>query len=115
MLVARANLTANDITPLEFGSGSVEVVKELKYLGSLIEACGGALEEVICKFPQGSKFFDHLCSSVFLAWDLSLETKRLVYQSVVLGVLLHGAESWAPKLFRSYRFSTVAVLDPLWE
>ena len=33
---------------------------------------------------------------MFLAQDLGLETKRLIYQSVVLGVLLHGAESWAP-------------------
>ena len=30
------------------------------------------------------------------AFDLSLETKRQVYFSVVLGVLLHGAETWAP-------------------
>ena len=34
---------------------------------------------------------------MFLAHDLSLETKRLVYQSLVLGVLLYGAETWAPK------------------
>ena len=34
--------------------------------------------------------------AVFLAHDLSLETKRLVYCSVVLGVLLYGVETWAP-------------------
>ena len=34
--------------------------------------------------------------SVFAASYLTLETKRMVYQSVVLGVLLYGAESWAP-------------------
>ena len=33
---------------------------------------------------------------MFLAHDLSLETKRLVYCSVVLGVFLYGAETWAP-------------------
>ena len=31
-----------------------------------------------------------------MACDLSLETKQLVYQSVVLGVLLYGVETWAP-------------------
>jgi len=33
---------------------------------------------------------------VFLARDLGLETKRLVYQSIVLDNFLCGAESWAP-------------------
>ena len=31
-----------------------------------------------------------------LACDLSLDTKQLVYQSVVLGFLLFGAETWVP-------------------
>jgi len=33
---------------------------------------------------------------VFLAWDLGLETKRLVYKSMIFGVLLYGVESWSP-------------------
>jgi len=46
LLVAGANLTANDIAPFELGGGSVKVVKEFKYLGSLMEACGGVSGEV---------------------------------------------------------------------
>jgi len=42
----------------------------------------------------GFKVFGELCSSVFLAHDLSFDTKRLVYQSVVLGVLLYGTEAF---------------------
>jgi len=33
---------------------------------------------------------------VFTASDLTLDTKRMVYRSVVLGVLLYGVETWAP-------------------
>jgi len=51
--------------------------------------------EVNRQIAQASNVFGKLCSSVFLACDLSLDTKRLVYQSVVLGVLLYGAETWA--------------------
>ena len=37
-----------------------------------------------------------LAVSVFAVSDLTLETKRMMYRSVVLGVLLYGAETWAP-------------------
>ena len=40
------NLTAEDIASLELGGGSVEVVKEFKYLGSLVEAHGRMTGEV---------------------------------------------------------------------
>ena len=95
MFVAGADLTIDDVSPLELGSGSVEVVKEFKNLGSLIEARGGMTGEVDRQIAQASKAFGELHNSVFLAGDLSLETKRLFYQSVVLGVLLYGGETWA--------------------
>jgi len=106
LLVAGANLTVNDVAPLKLGGGSIEVVKELKYLGSVIEACGGVSGEVNCRIAQASKIFGHLCSLVFLARDLGLETKRLVYQSVVLGVLLYGAEFWAPTQVTVWKLET---------
>ena len=37
LLVAGVHLTTGDLASLELGGGSVEVVKEFKYLGSLIE------------------------------------------------------------------------------
>ena len=36
------------------------------------------------------------CTILCSACDLGLETKRLVCQSVVLGVLLYSAETWTP-------------------
>ena len=96
LLVAGANLTTDDVAPLELGGGSVEVVKEFKYLGSLIEAHGGMTGEANRRIAQASRVFGELHSSVFLVHDLSLETKQLVYQSIVLDALLYGAETWPP-------------------
>ena len=53
---------------------------------------GEVVGEVSCRIAQVSRAISSLCDSVFTA----LETKMMVYQSVVLGVLLYGAETWAP-------------------
>ena len=53
---------------------------------------------------------------MFAASDLTLETKRMVYRSVVLGVFLYGAETWAPtqelvsKLDRFHRRCVHSIL-----
>ena len=52
----------------------MEVVKEFKYLGSLIEAQGRMTGEVTYGIAQASRIFGELRSSVFTACDLSLET-----------------------------------------
>ena len=72
------------------------MVEHFKYLGSLVEACGGMVGEVGCRIAQASRAYGSLCDSVFPASDLSMETKRMVHRSVILGVLLYGAETWAP-------------------
>ena len=96
LLVAGLGLTIDDLAPLELDGGVVEVVEQFKYLGSLVEACGGVVGEVSCRIAQASRAFGSLRDSVFTASDLTMETKRMVYRSVVLGVLLYGAETWAP-------------------
>ena len=52
--------------------------------------------EINIRIAQAVRTFGSLCRSVFIASDLTMETKRMVYRSVVLGVLLYGAEIWAP-------------------
>ena len=47
LLVAGVNLTVEDVASLELDGGSVEVVKEFKYLGSLVEAHGGVAGRLI--------------------------------------------------------------------
>ena len=94
LLVAGTGLTSDDLAPLELDEGVVDVVDQFKYLGSLVEAHAWLLKLVI----ELHKHLGLLAVSVilFTASDLTLETKRMVYRSVVLGVLLYGAETWAP-------------------
>ena len=85
----------------------MEAVDQFKYLGSLVEACGGVAGEVHCRIAQASRAFSSLRDSVFIVSDLTLEAKRMVYRSVVLGLLLYGAETWAPTqelVSKLYRF-----------
>ena len=48
------------------------------------------------RVAQASKAFGALRKAVFLNKNLSLETKRKLYNACVLSVLLYGAECWIP-------------------
>ena len=43
-----------------------------------------------CRLAQALKIIGELCNFVFKACDLSIKTKRFVYQSVVHGILLYS-------------------------
>ena len=96
LLVAGIGLTGDDLAPLELEGGVVEVFDGFKHSGSFVEARGGVVGEVGSRIVQASRVFGSLCDSVFTASNLTLETKRMVYRSVVLGASLYGAETWAP-------------------
>ena len=63
-------------------------------LGLLVEACGGVVGKINVMIAQAARIFGSFQCSVFT--DLTMETKQMVYRFVVLGVLLYGAETWAP-------------------
>jgi len=48
LLVAGAHITTDDVLLLEFADGGMEVVKEIKYLGSPIEVCCEMTGEFDC-------------------------------------------------------------------
>ena len=48
------------------------------------------------RIAQASKAFGALRKAVFLDKNLTLTTKRKVYQACVLSVLLYGSECWTP-------------------
>ena len=78
LLIAQIGFTDDDLAPLEFDDGVVEVVEQLMYLGSLMEACSEVVK-VSCKIAQASEAFGSLLDFVFTASDLTMETKRMVY------------------------------------
>ena len=69
----------------------------LRYLGAIVEACGGVVNDMADRIARASRAFGALCKPVFKYGGLSLATKRMVYRAVVLGVLLYGAEAWVNK------------------
>ena len=89
LLVAGVGLSPDDVAPLQMSGGTVQVVKEFQYLGSLVEAAGGMTGEVEHHIVRASRTFESLCNAVFMDRQLNLETKRLMYCSLVLGVLLY--------------------------
>ena len=97
LLVAGCDLEEEDLAPLYIHGQLVEQVQSFKYLGSFVETSGNVLLDVQDKIGRASRVFGALRSAVFCDGSLSLSTKRMVYYSMVLGVLLYGAESWAIK------------------
>ena len=116
LLVAGTGLTSDDLASLELDEGVVDVVDQFKYLGSLVEARGGMVAEVRNRIAQASGAFGSLRNSVFIASDLTLETKRMVYQSWCWGyccmVLKPGPlpRSW----LESWTVSTDTVFVVFW-
>ena len=98
MLVAGCDIKEEELAPLYIRGQLVEQVQLFKYLGSFVETSGSVLLDVQDKIGRArSRVFGALRSAVFCDRSLSLSTKRMVYCSMVLGVLLYGAESWAIK------------------
>ena len=71
-------------------------VENFQYLGSIIADDGRIDTETDRRIANASKAFGALRQAVFKDDNLSVATKRKVYQSCVLSVLLYGAECWTP-------------------
>ena len=93
MVVGQA-VHAEDRAPIQVGDGEVECVDEFIYLGSIISSNGQIDAEVDRRIANASKAFAALRPAVFNDRNLSVNTKRQVYQACVLSVLLYGSECW---------------------
>ncbi len=82
--------------PIVVEGGEIQCVKEFPYLGAVIADSGRMDADVESRLAKASKAFGALRKAVFLDRNLSLQTKRKVYQACVLSVLLYGAECWIP-------------------
>ena len=91
-LVAGREAEDEDKTPITIEGGEIEGVEEFPYLGSTIASSGAMDPDVDRRVAQASHAFCALRKAVFLDKDLTLTTKRKVYQACVLSILLYGAE-----------------------
>ena len=65
LLVAGVKLSPVNVAPLQLNGGAVVVVREFKYLGSLVEVTGRMTGEIDQHIVQASKAFGSLCSAAF--------------------------------------------------
>ena len=90
-------MTDEDRLPLPLDNGStVEHVSQLPYLRSLIAESGRSHEEVDRRIARASRDVGTLRRAVFKDSNLSVKTKRSVYNACVMSVLLYGSECWVP-------------------
>ena len=93
-LVVGSEAEDEDKAPITVEGGEIEGVEEYPYLGSIIASSGAMDPDVYRRVAQAFCAFGALRKAVFLDKDLTLTTKRKVYQACVLSVLLYGAEYW---------------------
>ena len=77
---------------LDLEDGTIEHVQEFSYLGSTISANGRSDTDVKRRIASASKAFGALRRPVFEDKNLSIGTKRLVYDVCMLSILLYGSE-----------------------
>ena len=94
MLLVAGTPHSEALQPLQLAGGIVECVTGFQYLGSMSQ--GRCREDFCERIAKASHAFGML--KELRDRDLSITTKRLVYnsQSVVLGVLLYGSEPGLP-------------------
>ena len=94
LMVAGTGIIEFDMAPLCIESSVVNTVLSFRYLGSVVESHGWVMLDLDDKIARASRAFGALKKSVFWDSSLSLVTKEVVYQAVVLDVLLYTAETW---------------------
>ena len=94
VLAAGYNIQLEDRLPLEVAGELIENVDEFRYLGSIVHTNGRSTTDAMTRIAGASRGFGALRQPVFLDGNLSLKTKRLVYEDlclvatpVLLGVL----------------------------
>ena len=95
-MVTGRQVVDGDREPIAVAGGEICSVDEFPYLGSMITSSGRIDADVESRIAKASRAFGALRKAVFLDKDLTLRTKRKVYQARVMSVLLYGAECWVP-------------------
>ena len=93
-MVSGRQVVREDREPIEVAGGEIEGVEEFPYLGSVITASGKIDAEVETRIAKASRAFGASRKAVFLDRNLTLCTKRKLYQACVLSVLMYGAVCW---------------------
>ena len=80
--------------PLLIGDSSIEYVDAFTYLGFVVASNTRIDADVDRRISSASRAFGALRQAVFKDCNLTITTKRQVYQACVLSVLLYRSECW---------------------
>ena len=95
-MVTGRQASTDDRASIDINNNTFEHVQDFSYLGSIVSSSGRVDVDVDKRIAQSAKAFGALRKAVFKDKNLTLTTKRTVYQACVLSVLLYGAECWVP-------------------
>ena len=87
-MIVGHDIAEEDTQPISLEGGEIEQVSEFPYLGSSIAANGRIEDEIDRRIANAWNAFGAVRQAVFTDANLSITTKRLVYQACVLSVLL---------------------------
>ena len=85
---------ADVCTAIQLNNQSLEEVESFIYLGSSIDKSGKASTEVDTRIEKGDRAYQMWRKKVFRSANLSKATKMRVFRTLVMSVLLYGAETW---------------------
>ncbi|XP_065565739.1 uncharacterized protein LOC136030599 [Artemia franciscana] len=83
-----------DETRITLNGIPIEDVQNFKYLGSLINPKGEALNKIQSRISAAWAAFIQLRKCLWLRNEISLQTKLWIYNALVLSVLLYGCKIW---------------------
>ena len=87
----------SDQSPIKVNGGEITSADEFQYLGCSRIAVSGRMDgDVEIRIAQASRAFGAFLKAIFLDKNLTLHTKRMMYNASVLSVLLHGSECCIP-------------------
>jgi len=92
-MVAGIEIVQEEKEPIQVEGGVIDYIEGLN---SIIVDDGRIDAEIDKRIASASRAFGALRQAVFKDDNLSVDTKRKVYQSCVLSVLLYGGEYWTP-------------------
>ena len=92
---ANRHVADGDTTPFPVdGDGLINFCSKFKYLGGLLVNSLSDADEVKSRIGAASRAYGLARRHIFTSPLISKETKRRAYESLILGILLYGSETW---------------------
>ena len=104
---------SEDTIPICLNGEPIEEVCSFEYLGSILELTCSVDREVDSRLQKAGTVYQMWRHKVFRSRNLSIATKVRVFQSLVVSVLLCGAETWPMNQQNSRKLKTFQMRDIL--